>query len=95
MYMKDIKKGNPALKIPSFKEFCQKNMSSYNFSRLHEVAEVSKHRITIMLNNPEKMSYAVLLAVSAGLGIKANDLIEEHKCGLDGITVREYRELNS
>jgi len=86
---KDIKTTD----IVTFKEFCEMNLSNYHFNRLHEVAKVSKHMITIMLNNPPKMTFQVLVVVSIDLERKPLSLVEKYDCGLDTMTAREYRKL--
>ncbi len=77
-----------------FREFCEKNMSSYDFNRLHEAAKETKKMITIMLNKPEKMTINVLNAVSKALKKDPLSLMNLFNCGLDGISAREYQKLN-
>lgn len=76
--------------MESFNDYCKKNMSSYDFENLHNVAKVSKTLVTRMLKKPDNMNFAVLVAVAKALDKKPLELINNHNCALDGITVREY-----
>lgn len=91
--MKDIKKSNKAIKVPTFKDYCKKNMSSYDFDRLDKVTSLTKHMITKMLNTPEKMTLKILLVIAKILNLPPLELIVNYNCGLDNITAREYRNL--
>lgn len=91
--MKDIKKSNKAIKVPTFKDYCKKNMSSYDFDRLDKTTSLTKHMVTKMLNTPEKMTLKNLLAVAKVLCLSPLELISTYSCGLDTITAREYRSL--
>lgn len=93
MDTKNIKKNDGAKKKPSFKSYCQRNMSNYDFNRLDEATSLSKHMITKMLNNPEKMTLKVLEVIATILNLSPHDLAVTHGCGLDGMTAREYRQL--
>lgn len=95
MNTKDIKKSNKTRKVPSLKDYCKKNINNYDFERLHEIANVSKHSVTKGFNNPIEMKYPLLLAICNLLNEKAIYLIDTYNCGLNGITAAEYRSLLS
>lgn len=93
MNTKDIKKTDKKTKGPSLKDYCQKNINNYDFERLHEIANVSKHSVTKAFNNPSEMKYPLLLAISDLLQESAISLIDKYDCGLNSITAGEYRNL--
>lgn len=91
--MKNTKEPKAAIKVPTFKDFCKKNISSYDFDRLDKATSLTKHMITKMLNNPEKMTLKILLVIAEMLHLSPIELIGTYNCGLDVITAREYRSL--
>lgn len=88
--MKNIKK---ATKVPSLKIYCQKNISNYDFERLHEIANVSKHSVTKAFENPPEMKFPLLIALSKLLKEQPIDLINKYNCGLRAMTAEQYRSL--
>lgn len=91
----DIKNQNKTRKVPTLKELCQKQISNYDFERLHEIANTSKHHVTKAFKKPSEMKYSLLVAISNLLGESAIHLIDTYDCGLDGLSAKEYRELLS
>lgn len=91
----DIKNDNKTIKVPSLKELCQKQISNYDFERLHEIANTSKHHVTKAFKKPNEMKYSLLVVLANLLEESPIHLIDQYNCGLDGLSAKEYRELLS
>lgn len=77
----------------TLRQYCEKNLSSFDFNHLHETLKTTKYKLTSTLNAPNKMPYDILIGLSKALGITPMSLVEQYEAGLDGMTAREYRKL--
>lgn len=93
MNVSDVKTKKNATKVPSLEELCQKRISNYDFERLNEIANTSKHHVTKAFKNSSIMEHSLLIAIARLLDESPIYLMDTYGCGLDSISARQHRAL--
>lgn len=79
----------------NFKTFVKDKVSASQFEALHEVLNVSKKKLTQMLNEPERMDIEYIRHFATLTGENAAYLVDTFNCGKQVITIDELDELRT
>jgi hypothetical protein len=77
----------------TFRQFCEKELSTEQFNTLYQLPNRTKYSITIALKAPQKMSFELLLDMAKTLGMHPINLALDYECSFDKMTTRQYLSL--
>lgn len=77
----------------TFRQFCEKELSTKQFNSLYELQGWKKYSITFALNRPQIMSFQLLQDIAKSINESPLDLAFNYECSLDKMTAREYLSL--
>lgn len=79
----------------TFKTFLKNKISATQFEALHEILNVSKKKLTMMLDVPERIDIDNVRQFASLTGENAAYLVDTFNCGKQTITVDELEELRT
>lgn len=77
----------------TFRQFCEKELSTEQFNTLYQLPNRTKYSITIALKVPQKMSFELLLDMAKTIDIHPINLALDYECSFDKMTARQYISL--
>ncbi|WMX16539.1 hypothetical protein [Aureispira sp. CCB-E] len=77
----------------TFRQFCEKGLSTEQFNSLYELPNWTKYSITLALNRPQIMPFELLLDIAKEIHAAPLDLAINYECSIDRMTARQYFSL--